>query len=114
MANWPWPEEYDAVHAAPDSHSVVLENKNVRVLEIQVEPGTKEPFHTHKYPSVLVITNKARLRYYGADMSFSHETGRGQPGTSYTEWHGPEDLHAVENIDTFTYHAFRIELKQTP
>jgi hypothetical protein len=42
----------DAVIAAPDHHKVILENDAVRVLEATVPLHSKEPPHTHFWPSV--------------------------------------------------------------
>jgi quercetin dioxygenase-like cupin family protein len=44
---WPWPERMDALHAAPASHRVLLDNDRVRVLDVAIEPGAREPEHTH-------------------------------------------------------------------
>ena len=43
---WPWPRELDALIAAPDSHRLLLENDRVRVLEVVIEPGAREPEQT--------------------------------------------------------------------
>ena len=59
--SWPWPESLDAVVAAPGSHRVVLENETTRVLEVTIAPGEREPEHTHRWPSVMVVqASKAR------------------------------------------------------
>jgi hypothetical protein len=38
---------YDAIAAAPDHHRVVFENEKVRVLDVTIKTGEKEPFHFH-------------------------------------------------------------------
>ena len=45
-------DQTDAVIAAPDHHKVILENDMVRVLEATVPLHSKEPPHTHPWPSV--------------------------------------------------------------
>jgi hypothetical protein len=45
---WSWPEAMDALLAAPVSHRVLLENDRVRVLEVVIEPGTREPEQRHR------------------------------------------------------------------
>jgi hypothetical protein len=41
-----FPDGYDAVQAAPNSHKVVFENEFVRVLEVTMpSPGATEPMH---------------------------------------------------------------------
>src|SRR5437867_749720 len=52
----------DALLAAPTSHRVLLDNNRVRVLEVVIEPGTREPERTHWAPSVMIIDEPARIR----------------------------------------------------
>ena len=49
-----WPDSLDAVVAAPASHNIMLENEQVRVLEVIVRPGEKEPMHHHKWQSIML------------------------------------------------------------
>jgi hypothetical protein len=51
----PWPANLDAVKAAPETHKVIFENEHVRVLEVTIAPHSKEPIHTHCWPSTLYI-----------------------------------------------------------
>lgn len=121
--SWPWGPEHDAVAAAPDSHLVMLENERVRVLDVVIRPGEKEPPHTHPWPSVMLVVEPARIRYYDADGDLRFETPArpasappADPPTSdlSPDWLRPEPLHAVENIDTRRFRAVRIELKPAP
>lgn len=111
---WPWGDELDAVAAAPESHRVLLENDAVRVLEVLIRPGEREPAHTHRWPSVMSVLEPARIRYYGADGELIFETpaDRDLSGSPLgADWLGPEGLHSVENIDDRTFRALRVELK---
>jgi hypothetical protein len=75
-------------------------------------PGQKEPFHTHKLPSVFILTKPALVRYYDETEKPVFDTKeRFEADMPETEWVEPEGLHAVENIDNKIYEAFRIELK---
>ena len=38
-APWPWPDSLDAMIAAPQYHSLVLENDRVRVLDTRIPVG---------------------------------------------------------------------------
>jgi hypothetical protein len=109
---WPWPETMDALLAAPDSHRVVIDNDRVRVLEVVIEAGAREPEHTHQAPSVMIVDQPARIRYY-ADGALTFETPAGPPAPAdrRVRWLEPEGPHCVENIDQQRYHAIRIELK---
>lgn len=109
---WPWPDDLDALEAAPDSHRLILENESVRVVEILIEPGRKEPAHTHRWPSVMLVHEPARIRYYREDGALEFESPVAGDGTSpRVEWLEPESPHSVENIDEVPYRAIRVELK---
>jgi hypothetical protein len=100
--------------AAPGSHRVVLENELTRVLEVTIAPGEREPEHTHRWPSVMVVHRPARIRYYTGDtLTFTSpkQPAPDAPGPRVS-WLDPEGPHSVENIDGHPYGAFRIELKQ--
>ena len=111
---WPWPDSLDAVVAASGSHRVVLENELTRVLEVIIAPGEREPEHTHRWPSVMVVHRPARIRYYTGDiLTFtSPEEPSSDASGPRVSWLDPEGPHSVENIDGHPYGAFRIELKQ--
>ena len=62
----------DGVVAAPESHRVLFENDAVRVLEVTIAAGDREPEHTHRAPSVMIVDGPARIRYYQGDaLTFS-------------------------------------------
>jgi quercetin dioxygenase-like cupin family protein len=107
---WPWPETMDALRAAPASHRVLIENDRVRVLEVVIEPGSREPEHTHRSASVMIVDESARIRYYVGDDLRSESPERSAPGVR-VEWLEPEGPHSVENIDERRFHAVRVELK---
>jgi len=107
-ASWPWPDSLDGVIAAPQSHRVLFENDQVRVLEVVIEPSLKEPPHTHRAPSVFVVTETCRVRYFEADGHLANEF---VPPTG-PRWFDPQGLHAVENVDSARFHAIRVELKR--
>jgi predicted metal-dependent enzyme (double-stranded beta helix superfamily) len=107
---WPWPETLDACIAAPQSHRLLFENEHLRVLEVIVDPGTREPVHTHRAQSVMIVDRPARIRYYtGSSLTF--ETPVDADYAQHTSWLEPEPPHSVENIDVHPYHAYRIELR---
>lgn len=104
-----WPESLDAVHAAPDSHKVLFENSMIRVLEVRVSPGKKEPFHVHPWPSIFIYLDSGgpsgAQRYYNKDGKITHDHPRlERPPINPPEWRihwmEPEPLHAIENMET--------------
>mgnify|MGYP006207596615 FL=1 len=45
-----WPAELEATVAAAENHKILLENDQVRVLEVTLAPGEVEPLHFHRWP----------------------------------------------------------------
>ena len=106
---------YDAIAAAPDHHRVVFENEKVRVLEVTIKPGDKEPFHFHP-PSVMTVITGAKLRIAEATLNDGKlVTGKtievGKDNFQPPPLWNPQGLRSVENIGSVTYHAYQIELK---
>ncbi|HZQ42033.1 MAG TPA: hypothetical protein VFA99_02210 [Acidobacteriaceae bacterium] len=101
-----FPDGFDAVQVAPDSHKVLFENAFVRVLQVQVAPGTKEPMHHHRWPSMFLSWDTGghigHQRIYHMDGSVhdtpSHETPV-TPGMWRVKWMKPEPMHSVENLE---------------
>ena len=102
-----FPDGYDAVQVAPNSHRVLFENALVRVLEVSVPPGVKEPMHHHRWPSFFLVWSTGgrtvHQRYYRADGSVHDSPSRETPvtaGSWHVTWMEPEPMHAVENAET--------------
>ncbi|MFN2189360.1 MAG: hypothetical protein ACK2T3_11395 [Candidatus Promineifilaceae bacterium] len=55
--DWPWPEELDALVAAPENHTLLFENESLRVLDTRIAPGGTTPVHTHRWPGALYTLN---------------------------------------------------------
>jgi hypothetical protein len=111
---WPCTDSLDAVVAAPKFHRILFENSRVRVLEVTVPPHTREPLHTHRWPSVLYRERYGTGRYYNATGKLEHESTK-TPQTSTinprARWQEPEAPHAVENTDEVADRFVRVELK---
>ncbi len=103
-----WRPELDATVAAPENHKVLLENEEVRVLEVSIAPGTRERLHVHRYPSVIYLESSPHLIEHLQDGS-SRDLGVRPKGV---RWLPIAQGHYLENVDTFPLHAIRIELKK--
>lgn len=111
-SEWPWTGELDALVAAPDSHRLLFENDRVRVLEVVIAAGAREPEHTHRWPSVMIVDEPARIRYYERGVQAFESPARDIPLPGHKAiWMDTEGPHSVENIDSSRYHALRIELR---
>jgi quercetin dioxygenase-like cupin family protein len=95
----------DPVKISPQHYTVRLENDRVRVLEWRLEPGGREPMHSHP-DGVLIVVSDSTLR------------GTTPDGTSHTfasvsgdvKW-GPAVTHSIENVGSTEAHALLVELK---
>ena len=109
----PWPDSLDAVAAAPGNHRVVLENEHVRVLDVTVAPGEREPLHAHCLPSVMYLMYEGVYRDYGPDGELLSEATVAQPDSAFpmTLWLEPQGPHSVHNLDERPVRLLRVELK---
>ena len=101
-----FPDGYDAVQAAPDTHKVVFENSLVRVLEVSIPPaGTTIPMHHHRWPSFFLSWDTGgrspHIRYHRSDGSVSDSPSKEEPahpGSWSVQWMRPEPMHAIEVV----------------
>ena len=102
-----FPDGYDAVQAAPNSHKVIFENSLVRVLEVTLpSPGTTEPMHHHRWPSFFLSWDTggktSHVRNLRPDGSVRDEPSVNQPvnaGSWNIQWMKPEPMHAIQVVD---------------
>ena len=108
-----WPAELDALVAAPESHIVIFENDSVRALRKIVPAGTTEPVHVHRLPSVMIVHQPARIRYFHGTGELLWESPHDADlAVRQPQWMEPEGPHWIENVDSRPYEAYRIELKR--
>src|ERR687896_1682070 len=96
----------DAVKVAPDSYKVLLENDQVRVLEVRIKQGAKSEMHSHPR-SVAICLNDQRLKFtFPNGKSEKADLERGKivwlDGLS----------HAVQNVGTEDVSSVVVELKK--
>ena len=108
----PW-TALDAVAAAPGNHRVLLENERVRVLEITVAPGEREPVHAHCLPGVSYVMYEGKYRDYDAQGKLLSEGKESPPESQFptTSWTEPVAPHSFENLDTKPVRSLHIEFK---
>lgn len=114
MESWEWPDGLDALVAAPDHHTLLFENDDVRVLDARVPSGEVVPVHTHRWPGVLYIIRTGhfvRRNPDGEVLVDSRASGIVlHPGTAV--WTPAVPPHTLENADTAEIHMIAVELKQ--
>ncbi len=109
-----WPASMDAVAAAPGNHRVLLENDRVRVLEITVAPGEREPVHAHCLASVSYVMYEGKYRDYDGQGKLLEEVKESPDESKFplTTWTEPLGPHSFENLDTKPVRSLHIEIKQ--
>jgi len=103
-----FPDGFDAVQAAPDSHHVVFENAMVRVLEVTIPPaGSTVPMHHHRWPGFFLDWDTGgptpHIRYHAADGSVRDSPSKDNPihpGAWRVRWMEPEPMHAIEVVES--------------
>lgn len=102
----PEPAQLDPVALSPDLYTVLLENEHVRVVEYRIDPGRREPWHTHPAKAMYVIEGGTLKITLADGTSFLAEE---QAGTAH--WMGPVGRHSGENVGTTTVRIVLIEVK---
>ncbi|QOY85853.1 cupin domain-containing protein [Paludibaculum fermentans] len=106
-----WTADNDALAAAPQHHKLLFENEEVKVLEVTVAPGVREPLHAHRYPSVLYYISAAHMKEHSPGVP-AVDRGLRADGTVIFLPVGPP--HQMENLEsTKPLKAIRVELKKS-
>jgi hypothetical protein len=103
----------DAMTAAPDHHSIILENDHVRVLDTRLRPGEQTPVHAHEWPATLYVlswSDFVRTDSRGA-LLLDSRTMAAAPMTGEALWGAPLPPHSVRNIGDKDLHVIAVELK---
>ena len=103
-----WSSAQDVVQVGGDTHKVLLENAQVRVLAVKVKAGEKVPMHSHP-ASVSYVLSDGKLRITLADGKSVDK----EPKAGAATW-SDAVTHAVENIGTSDFSQVQIELKTAP
>ncbi|MBL0105857.1 MAG: hypothetical protein IPP52_00790 [Ignavibacteria bacterium] len=109
-----WPEELDALVAAPQHHKLLMENEFVRVLDTLIPPGEITNVHTHKWPSTLYIISWSDFIRYDGEGNIVIDSRKlsEAPFTSSAMWSDPLSPHALENTGENTIHIISVEIKR--
>ena len=114
VSDWPWPDELDAVVAAPEHHRTLFENDAVRVLETHIPAGARTALHTHCWPNVQhVLRTTDFVRHDGAGVVvFDTREGAHRPEEGATLWSAPLPPHSIENVGPNELRVLMVELKR--
>jgi hypothetical protein len=107
-----WPDALDALHAAPEHHTLLFENESVRVLDTHILPGETVPLHTHRWPGVLYILNWSHfVRRDGEGAIMLDSRVAGKPADGSSAWSAPLPPHTLENVGESELRVISVELK---
>jgi len=112
VERWEWPDELDALLAAPEFHRLLLENERVRVLETVVAAGETTPVHTHRWPNVQYIVSASDFVRRDGHGRVSRDTRTaGAPTPSTALWSEAIPPHSLENVGNSELCVIMVELK---
>ncbi len=107
-----WPEELDALIAAPQHHALMFENEFVRVLDTWVPAGETVPLHTHRWPGTLYIVSWSDfVRRDGEGNVVADSRVMGKMGAERALWSKPLPPHTLENVGSTYLRVISMELK---
>jgi hypothetical protein len=107
-----WPNELDALIAAPEHHTLLLENERVRVLDTRVLPGQIVPLHNHRWPSTLYIVSWSDFVRRDADSAVVVDSrGMAKIAAGSALWSEPLGPHTLENVGEGELRVISLEIK---
>ena len=95
----------DPAKVSPKTHKALLENDQVRVLDVRVQPGQKVPMHSHPAYVVYALSD-FKVKFTYPDGKAAELDGK----AGEAMWREAE-THAAENVGTTELHVLNIELK---
>jgi beta-alanine degradation protein BauB len=98
----------DAAQLAPQMYKVVLDNNKVRVTDYHIQPGDKEPMHSHPQGVVVYYFTDAKMRVTMPDG----KTAEGANKAGDIIWRDPV-THSAQNIGNNEVHSLLIEPKDS-
>ena len=102
----------DAVAAAPEHHTVLYEDDNVRVISVSIPPGGIEKPHHHRWPSVFVIDSMVKVTDHDGDGNEIPLPVPDRFEPPLIVKMEPQAVHFVRNDDSRAFHGTRIEYKR--
>ena len=110
---WPWPDDLDAMVAAPGFHTVLFEDDQVRVLDGRVLPGATVPVHTHRWGGVLYVLGSSDFIRRDPDGNVLADTrvSNTRPIAGTAVWGMPLSPHTFQNVGSEEFRTLTVEMK---
>jgi len=112
-AAWLWPDDLDAMIAAPEFHTILFEDDRVRVLDGRVPSGATVPVHTHRWGGVLYILASSDFVRRDPDGNVLADTraSKSTPIVGTAVWGAPLTPHSLENVGREEFRTLTVEMK---
>jgi hypothetical protein len=113
LTAWSWPDDLDAMIAAPGFHTVLFEDNRVRVLDGRVPRGATVPVHTHRWGGVLYILATSDFVRRDPDGNVLADTraSKSPPILGSAVWGAPLTPHSLENVGSEEFRTLTVEMK---
>jgi hypothetical protein len=101
--------------AAPDHHTVLFEDKRVRVLDARCAAGDIVPVHTHCWAGVLYVLSSSDFVRRDPDGKVLVDTRstHSTPVVGTAIWGAALPPHSLENVGTQELRTVTVEMKDT-
>lgn len=96
----------DAAQLAPQMYKVILDNDKVRVTDYHIQPGDKEPMHSHPTGVVVYYFTDAKMRVTFPDG----KTATGSNKAGDVLWRDPV-THSAQNVGDSEVRSLLVEPK---
>lgn len=109
-----WPDDLDALVAAPDHHTLLFENERVRVLDTCVHGGDQTPIRAHRLPAALYLISWSDFVRYD-DTGVAVLDSRAVPALHNPPpvlWSEPLPPHTLQNVGEADLRIISVEVKR--
>jgi hypothetical protein len=109
-----WPDELDALTAAPQHHNLLFENEYVRVLNANIPASQITALHTHRFAaSNIVISWSDFIRYDAEGNVLLDSRSMGKTVEPHSAlWSEPLGPHSLKNVGANDLHIISVEIKK--
>lgn len=113
QSNKSQPGSLDALQAAPDYHTTLFENDQVRVLDTNIAPGDTVPLHSHCWPRVMYVMSFYDFVRYDeqGNVMLDSRTLKNKPKVGEAIWSPPLAPHTLDNVGQSDLRVITVELK---
>jgi hypothetical protein len=111
-----WNEALDALVAAPEHHTLLLENDQLRVVVTHVPPGERTPVHTHRWGGVLYVISWSQFvrRDDKGSVLVDSRLNPVLQAPAQAMMAAPLPPHTFENVGDVEFRVVTVELKNSP